>query len=57
VTPFALRGGELHAEDVPLARIAADVGTPCYVYSRAAIETAWRAFDTAFGARRDWDSP
>jgi len=51
VTPFALRGGELHAEDVPLARIAADVGTPCYVYSRAAIETAWRAFDTAFGAR------
>ncbi|MGH8619213.1 MAG: diaminopimelate decarboxylase [Burkholderiales bacterium] len=51
MTAFALRGGELHAEDVPLARIAADLGTPCYVYSRAAIEAAWRAFDTAFGAR------
>lgn len=51
MTAFALRGGELHAEDVPLARIAAEVGTPCYVYSRAAIETAYRAFDSAFGAR------
>ena len=51
MTAFALRGGELHAEDVPLARIAADLGTPCYVYSRAAIEAAYRAFDSAFGAR------
>ena len=48
---FALRDGELHAEEVPLARIAAAVGTPCYVYSRAAIEEAFRAFDSALGAR------
>ena len=30
--------GELYAEDVPLARIAAEVGTPVYVYSRATLE-------------------
>lgn len=48
---FDLRNGELHAEDVGLARIAAEHGTPCYVYSRAAIEQRWREFDGAFGAR------
>ena len=31
--PFARKGGELHADGVPLARIAATVGTPAYVYS------------------------
>ena len=35
---FQLKNGELHAEDVPLARIAAEVGTPVYVYSRATFE-------------------
>ena len=35
---FELRNGELYAEDVPLARIAAEVGTPVYVYSRATLE-------------------
>jgi diaminopimelate decarboxylase len=44
---FALRGGELHAEDVPLAAIARTHGTPCYVYSRRALEEAWRALDGA----------
>ena len=34
---FQLRDGELFAEDVPLARIAAEVGTPVYVYSRATL--------------------
>ena len=28
---FALRDGEMHCEDVPLSRIAAEVGTPVYV--------------------------
>jgi diaminopimelate decarboxylase len=45
---FACVDGELHAEGVPLADIAARFGTPCYVYSRAAIEAAYRAFDDAF---------
>ncbi|WP_375397541.1 diaminopimelate decarboxylase [uncultured Sphingomonas sp.] len=35
---FALRNGELFAEDVPLSRIAAEVGTPVYVYSRRQLE-------------------
>jgi len=47
VNAFAYRDGELHAEDVPLARIARAYGTPCYVYSRAAVESNFRAFDAA----------
>ena len=45
--PFELRGGELCAEGVPLPAIAERYGTPCYVYSRAALEGAWRALDGA----------
>lgn len=45
---FHFADGELHAEDVPLRTIAADWGTPTWVYSRAAIESAWDAFDAAF---------
>lgn len=48
---FSYAGGELHAEQVPLSRIAEQYGTPCYVYSRAALEGAWRAFDSAFAGR------
>jgi len=50
VTAFAYRGGELCAEQVPLAAIAGRFGTPCYVYSRAMLEGAWREFDMAFAA-------
>ncbi|MBA3879406.1 MAG: diaminopimelate decarboxylase [Sphingobium sp.] len=35
---FSLKDGALHCEDVPLARIAAEVGTPVYVYSQATLE-------------------
>src|SRR5262252_8808100 len=48
VTGFGYANGELSAEDVPLSSIAARFGTPCFVYSRAALEGAWRAFDGAF---------
>ena len=48
---FSYREGTLHAESVPLADIAARHGTPCYVYSRAALERSWRAFDAALGLR------
>jgi diaminopimelate decarboxylase len=51
VKPFDYRNGELHAETVPLAGIAERFGTPCYVYSRAALTEAWRAFDAAFTGR------
>ena len=39
--------GDLWMEDVRLADVANDFGTPCYVYSRDAIESAWRSFDDA----------
>ncbi len=48
---FPYRNQILHMESVSLADVAARFGTPCYVYSRAAIERQWRAFDTAFGQR------
>jgi diaminopimelate decarboxylase len=51
VTHFDYRDGELHAEAVPLARVAERYGTPCYVYSRAAVTETYRAFDSAFAGR------
>jgi diaminopimelate decarboxylase len=51
VSHFDYRNGALHAEAVPLARIAERYGTPSYVYSRAALTEAWRAFDAAFAGR------
>jgi diaminopimelate decarboxylase len=47
VDHFQYRDGILHAEDVPLERIADAHGTPCYVYSRATLERHWCAFDEA----------
>ncbi|WP_299321871.1 diaminopimelate decarboxylase [Parasphingopyxis sp.] len=44
---FQLRDGTLHAEDVPLTRIAEEVGTPVYVYSRATLERHARVFREA----------
>ena len=41
---FTLQDGELYAEQVPLARIAEAVGTPCYIYSRATLERHARVF-------------
>jgi diaminopimelate decarboxylase len=47
---FELRGGELHAEDVPLAAIAQAVGTPVYVYSSATLERHFRVLRDALTA-------
>ncbi|HIP67574.1 MAG TPA: diaminopimelate decarboxylase [Chromatiales bacterium] len=46
---FNYRHGQLYAEDVSIADIGNDYGTPCYVYSRATIERHWHAFDDALG--------
>ena len=48
---FNYRGTALYAEDVPLEQIAAEFGTPCYVYSRATLERHWYAFDRAFAGQ------
>ncbi len=42
---------ELKVEDIACSELAARYGTPLYVYSRAAIESNWRAFDNALSAR------
>ncbi|TCD02286.1 diaminopimelate decarboxylase [Erythrobacteraceae bacterium CFH 75059] len=47
MTAFTLRDGAMHAEDVPLATIAQEVGTPVYVYSRRMLEERATAFRTA----------
>ena len=49
--PFAYRNGVLCAEDVSLEELARRFGTPCYVYSRAAIEDAYHEFATALAGR------
>ncbi len=46
---FAYSNGQLCAEEVALAEIASRFGTPCYVYSRAAIEQQWQAFNSTLG--------
>ncbi len=44
---FEFKNGELHAEDVPLSVIAAEVGTPVYVYSRATLARHAKVFRDA----------
>ena len=46
---FEYRNGTLCAENIRLSQVAEAVGTPCYVYSRAAFETQWSALNEAFG--------
>jgi diaminopimelate decarboxylase len=45
---FFRQEGELTCDGVPLSRIARQLGTPLYVYSRALIEENYRRFDKAF---------
>ena len=44
---FLYRDGALFAEDVPVAEIAAQVGTPFYLYSTATLTRHFRLFDEA----------
>lgn len=48
---FPRRDGALHAEGVPLARIADEVGTPTYVYSAGELRARYRALEAAFSGR------
>lgn len=45
---FNYRENALWAEKVPVREVAITVGTPCYLYSSAAIIQQWQAFDSAF---------
>lgn len=46
---FEFRNDELHAESVPLSRLAEQFGTPLYVYSRTAIEGQFDAYRRGLG--------
>ncbi len=48
MTAFARRDGRLFCEGVALEDAAREHGTPLYVYSRASVESAYRAYDRAF---------
>lgn len=45
---FEYKANDLFAEDLSVAAIASEVGTPVYIYSRATLERHWHAFDDAF---------
>ena len=45
---FEYRQSELYCEDVAIATLAEQYGTPLFVYSRATLERHWHAFDSAF---------
>lgn len=44
---FQRQGGVLHAEGVDLRALAAEVGTPTYVYSKATLVRHWQVVDAA----------
>jgi diaminopimelate decarboxylase len=48
---FSYQNGTLHCEDVPLSTIAAEVGTPTYVYSTATIRRHYSVFSEAVKGR------
>jgi diaminopimelate decarboxylase len=48
---FHYQNDALYVEQVPLADIAAQFGTPCYVYSRAALTDSFRQFADALRGR------
>ncbi len=51
MSAFPLIGGVLHAESVSLEFIAREFGTPCYVYSRNAVEAAYRHYELTCAGR------
>jgi len=52
MTAFEYRQGELFAENVRIADLAAAYGTPLYVYSRAYLENRFRSYTQALSHRR-----
>ncbi|MBQ74251.1 MAG: diaminopimelate decarboxylase [Gammaproteobacteria bacterium] len=48
MSEFEFLDGQLHAEGVPLSKIAEEYGTPTFVYSKASIVTAYENFQAAF---------
>ena len=53
---FPYQNGEMLAESLPVREIAERFGTPCYVYSRAALENHFRQLTgrTSFNGQLTW---
>lgn len=49
---FNYREQHLFAEQVAVADIIAEHGSPCYIYSKATLERHWHAFNEAFGSQK-----
>jgi diaminopimelate decarboxylase len=49
---FNYHADHLFAEEVAVADIIAQYGSPCYIYSRATLEKHWHAFNDAFGTQK-----
>lgn len=47
---FGLRYGETYCEEIPLKTIAVEVGTPCYVYSKAFLKNRVKELRDAFAS-------
>jgi diaminopimelate decarboxylase len=45
---FKYRHNELHCEDVPVGKIAAEIGTPFYLYSHGTLKRHFKVFNKAF---------
>lgn len=45
---FTYKNSELHADNVAISQIAQAFDTPCYVYSKTALENAFRQFSAGF---------
>ncbi|MDX2028422.1 MAG: diaminopimelate decarboxylase [Alphaproteobacteria bacterium] len=52
MTAFSYRGGALSAESVSLEALAAEVGTPFYVYSTAQLQANYKNFADAFAGEK-----
>ena len=44
---FQYKNGQLHAEDIAVRDVIAEHGTPCYIYSRAALEDTFKEYQRA----------
>ncbi|MEK7870804.1 MAG: diaminopimelate decarboxylase, partial [Nitrospirota bacterium] len=45
---FKYRDNELYCEDVPVAKIAGEIGTPFYLYSLKTLRNHYRVFESSF---------
>lgn len=48
---FNYKNNQLHAESVPLTELAKTFDTPLFVYSKAALASAWQSYETAINGR------